>query len=153
MKSSNVAFSISIIVSIILAGPAFAVGKISQSEINKGTVHVNTAVINADEYLVKDNDSIVKAETLHKGQVVLGNVGEGKVVITGQLIVKLIDSVSAKQFADDYELNLVLSTGTNLNVFEPENDGDLVSILETLKSDRRVVRASLDKSKERNSID
>lgn len=147
MNLFKIALPLAVIFSVSLSSSAFALENSAAIDIGDKTANKITGS-NTDEILIKTEDSTVVADTLHKGQVILGGVGDGKVIITGQLIVKLIDDVSAKQFADDYDLHLVLTTGTNINVFEPEHNEELVSLLENLRRDNRVVRASLDKSKE-----
>lgn len=102
-------------------------------------------------YKVLQGDSIVRSNTLTKGQIIFGQFSQPSIV-TGDLVIKLEESASSEQFANDYGLSVSMNTESNLGVYTPISNEDLVKLLKSIEKDGRVIRAKLDKSTNKYQI-
>lgn len=143
---------IAFVVSASLSGQALAFDKVKKSDVNKKPAHIETTVKKADSALTMQNGVAKKAKTLHKGQKVLGGVNDGNVYLTGEIVVKFKNDTDYMNFADEYDLKMVMSMASNLVIFEPNTNAELSQLLDKIKSDTRVVRAKLDKTTSKNMI-
>ncbi|QSX28884.1 hypothetical protein JYB88_11505 [Shewanella cyperi] len=99
-----------------------------------------------DQYLVKTDKGVQPAKSLKKGNELVTDAGEPFAVLTGKLVVKLAEGVSADEFAKSMDLRLDWQSSNQLVLLSAAADADLLGLLERLKANPQVLRAKLDRA-------
>ncbi|QSX39620.1 hypothetical protein [Shewanella cyperi] len=99
-----------------------------------------------DQYLVKTDKGVQPAKSLKKGNELVTQGGEPFAVLTGKLVVKLAEGVSADEFAKSMDLRLDWQSSNQLVLLSAAADADLLGLLERLKANPQVLRAKLDRA-------
>ncbi|MCG9713075.1 hypothetical protein L1D40_10860 [Shewanella insulae] len=97
-------------------------------------------------YYVKTEDGVKQAKQLVKGQKVVTASGEPFAELTGKLVVKLAEGVSAADFAKSYGLAVDWQNNNNLVLLSVEDGVDLMELLTKVKASKFVERAKLDRA-------
>ena len=156
MKKAKFVVCLSVLLSMAVGSSAFAAAdkaevlsdkKIKSSEFSLTDNSSSTE----GAYRVLQGTTIVRSDMLIKGQVVFDKLTQAS-KLTGDLIIKLDENVSSEQFASDYGFSISMNTESNLGIYTPKIDADLVKLLESIKKDDRVIRAKLDKSTNKYQI-
>lgn len=156
MKNIKTVICLSALLSSFAGTHAFAESKLAEkfamtdNQINEQKL-VDRTSSTEGAYKVLQGDSIVRSDTLTKGQIIFGRFSQPSIV-TGDLVIKLQDSASSEQFANDHGLSISMNTESNLGVYTPISNAGLVKLLESIKKDDRVIRAKLDKSTNKYQI-
>ncbi|MCL1058858.1 hypothetical protein L2729_12795 [Shewanella gelidimarina] len=156
MKNFKTVICLSVLLTSFVGTLAFAESnkaeklEVADTKINEQNL-VDRTSSTEGAYKVLQGDSIVRSDTLNKGQIVFDRLSQPSIV-TGDLVIKLRDSASSETFAKDHGLSVSMNTESNLGVYTPISDAGLVKLLESIKKDARVIRAKLDKSTNKYQI-
>ncbi|PKG57765.1 hypothetical protein CXF83_16675 [Shewanella sp. Choline-02u-19] len=156
MKKFKVVICLSVLLTSFAGTVAFAESDIAE-KLNMNETKTNEQKLvdrtssTEGAYKVQQGDSIVRSDTLTKGQIIFDRLSQPSIV-TGDLVIKLFDNASSEDFANDHDLSISMNTESNLGIYTPKTDADLVKLLESIKKDDRVIRAKLDKSTNKYQI-
>lgn len=156
MKKTNVIICLSVLFTSIVGTVAFAESNKAEKLMMDNTKtnelkFVDRTSSTEGDYKVLQGNSIIRSDSLTKGQVVFDMFSQPS-VITGDLVIKLYDSASSESFANDHGFTISMNTESNLGIYIPSGNVDLVKLLASIKNDDRVVRAKLDKSTNKYQI-
>ncbi|PKG76250.1 hypothetical protein CXF86_01860 [Shewanella sp. GutCb] len=156
MKKFKVVICLSVLLTSFAGTVAFAESDIAE-KLNMNETKTNEQKLvdrtssTEGAYKVQQGDSIIRSDTLTKGQIIFDRLSQPSIV-TGDLVIKLFDNASSEDFANDHDLSISMNTESNLGIYTPKTDADLVKLLESIKKDDRVIRAKLDKSTNKYQI-
>lgn len=104
------------------------------------------------QYYVKTEAGIKEAKKLVKGQKIVTQSGAPFAELTGKIVVKLTEGVSANAFAKAHSLQIDWQNDSNLVLFSTQDDSELMSLMTELKSSPQVKRAKLDRAIDKQQI-